>query len=142
MARTVSTSAGAPRDYRTIGIIDDDESVRRALGQLLGAIGFRTRSYASAEEFLGHARSDRIDCLLLDIHLDGMSGFDLQRYLVVSGSDLPIVFMTGRDDPGLSQMARLAGCVGYLAKPFSRESLLAEIDSVAPAAPRDLQKSR
>ena len=62
---------------------------------------------------------------------------------MVSGRELPIIFMTGRDDPGTSQMARLAERVGYLAKPFSRESLLAEIDAVAPAAPRqDLQKNR
>ena len=106
MARTVCTSAGAPRDYRITGIVDDDESVRCALGQLLGVVGFRTRGYASAEQVLEQAKSARIDCLLLDIHIDGMSGCDRQRYLVASGSDLPVIFMRGRDAPWI-----LAGCV-------------------------------
>ena len=67
---------------------------------------FRTRGCASAEQFLERAKSDLVDCLLLDIHIDGMWGFDRQRYLVASGSDLPVIFMRGRDAPWI-----LAGCV-------------------------------
>lgn len=134
MTRTVCTSAGAPRKSRNIAIIDDDERFRCSLEQLLGAAGFRTQSYSSAEQFLECAKPRCIDCLLLDIYLDGMSGFDLQRYLAKSGNDLPIIFMTAHDDPGTSQMTRLAARVAYLAKPFSLESLVAAIEeSVAPA---------
>jgi FixJ family two-component response regulator len=121
------TSAGAPHLHLNIAVIDDDEGLRRALDRLLKASGFRVSSYASAEQFLEYAVPDRVHCLILDIHLDGMSGFDLQRYFAASGRTLPIVLMSAHDEPGTVQQAQLAGCA-FLIKPFSRESLLEAIE--------------
>src|SRR5687768_5508919 len=81
---------------RTIVIIDDNPSMLLGLHRLLSAHGFHVRTFASAESFLDDF-ADSADCLLLDIHLGGISGIDLQRRLISSGRDLPVIFMTASD---------------------------------------------
>jgi len=102
---------------RTIAVIEDDPSILQGLKRLLSAHGFRVRPFASVESFLGIANYE-VDCLLLDIHLGGISGIDLQRRLTSSGTDLPVIFMTAIDSQATRQEAFDAGCIAYLKKPF------------------------
>ena len=112
----------------TIAVVDDDPSVLRGLSRLLSAHGFRVQTFASAELFLHDIATCEADCLLLDIHLGGMSGIDLKR--TSSGSDLPVIFMTAIDAGATRQEALSAGCVAYLTKPFLAKLLIDAIDSI------------
>lgn len=109
---------------KIVAVVDDDPGMLRATADLLDALGFSTRVFASAEEFLNRAAAAEVDCLLLDIHLGGLSGFDLQRQLGLSGSTLPIIFMTALDDKGTSAQAQQSGCVALLRKPYAAHQLL------------------
>jgi FixJ family two-component response regulator len=110
-----------------VAVVDDDPSVRTSLERVLGASGFTTEAYASAEAFLDGGR--RADCLVLDIHLDGISGLELARRLAASGSTLPVIFITGIEEEGLEQEARESGCVAYLRKPVPVEMLRGAINT-------------
>lgn len=110
-----------------IGIVDDDASLLRALQRLLRAAGFAVETFQSAEEFLPSERRAGLRCLVLDVHLGGMSGFDLQRRLAGQGEPIPIVFITAHDDAETRERARRAGAVEYLRKPFDEEALIQAI---------------
>ena len=109
---------------RTIAIVDDNASMRQGLNRLLLAHGFRVRTFASAESFLDAYAECEADCLLLDIHLGGISGIELQRQLAASGRYLPVIMMTARDNEATRQEAYDAGCVAYLKKPFLSKLLI------------------
>jgi len=110
-----------------IVVIDDDASVRRALQRLLRAAGFVVETFATGREFLDAGEWTEIACLVLDIHLPGMSGFELQEHLAVSGALIPIVFITAHDDATTRERATRAGSVAYLRKPFDQGTLLEAI---------------
>jgi len=112
-----------------ISIVDDDPSVRRALGRLLHAAGYAVETYASAREFLDASPLHRTTCLLLDVHLGGMNGFDLRDQLTTEGVPFPIIFITAHDDSQTRERAGERGAAGYLTKPFNRRTLLEAIDS-------------
>jgi FixJ family two-component response regulator len=116
---------------RTIAIVDDNPSLLQGLSRLLSAHGFRVQTFASAELFLEDIAKCEADCLLLDIHLAGISGIDLQRRLTSSGTDLPVIFMTGIDNAATRQEAFDVGCVAYLRKPFLAKLLIDAINGVA-----------
>jgi len=107
-----------------VSIVDDDESVRESLPDLLKEFGFAVQSFASAEEFLASGRVDETRCLVLDIAMPGMSGPELQRELTRRNQPIPIVFITANEDS--SECARIldAGAVSCLIKPFSETALL------------------
>ena len=113
---------------RTIAVIDDNPSMLQGLNRLLSAHGFRVQTFASAESFLEGVASCEADCLLLDIHLGGLSGIELHRKLTASGSDLPIIFMTAIDNEATRQEAFDTGCVAYLRKPFRASALIEAIN--------------
>ena len=113
-----------PAPRKVVGIVDDDPSMLKAAGDLLDAHGFATRTFASAEEFLNRDLAASVDCLLLDIHLGGMSGIELRRYLKGEGSGLPVIFMTALDDEATRQEALSVGCVTCLRKPFAARQLM------------------
>ena len=115
---------------RTIAVIDDNPSMLKGLDRLLSAHGFRVQTFTSAELFLERFAECRADCLLLDIHLGGISGIDLQRRLTSSGTDLPVIFMTAIDNEATRQEAFDAGCVAYLRKPFLAKMLIDAINRV------------
>ena len=117
---------------KIVAVIDDDPSMLRAAENLLDAHGFATKVFASAEEFLARGVATQVDCLLLDIHLGGMSGIELRRQLKVSGSGLPVIFMTALDDEAMRSQALKEGCVALLRKPFQARQL---IDAIGKAAP-------
>ena len=114
-------------DSGTVFIVDDDEAVRRGLSALLGAKGYRTETFATAEHFLEHAPGAGPACLLVDIRMPGMSGLDLQRELRRRGSALPVIVITGHGDVPMARAALKNGAVDFLEKPFDSEALLAAV---------------
>jgi FixJ family two-component response regulator len=110
-----------------IAVIDDDASVRRALQRLLQSAGFTVETFATAREFLDADYQARTACLVLDVHLPGMSGFQLEEYLAASGVPIPIVFITAYDDVSTRGRVNRAGAVGYLRKPFDQGTLVEAI---------------
>lgn len=117
-----------------VAVVDDDSSYRRAIERLLRAYGFTPLIYSSAELFLRDSARARVDCLILDIHLDGMSGFALQNQLAQTGSAPPIIFITADEGPDTLDRARQAGCVACFNKPFAGKDLLEAIRRTIAAA--------
>jgi FixJ family two-component response regulator len=117
-----------------IAVIDDDASVRRALQRLLQSAGFTVETFAAAREFLETDSWARTACLVLDVHLPGMSGFQLREHLAASGAAIPIVFITAYDDVSTRERVNRAGAVGYLRKPFDQDTL---IEAIRRAIGRD-----
>jgi FixJ family two-component response regulator len=120
------------RARRTIYVIDDDGSTRRALTRLLSASGFTATEFESAEAFLEAGASDEDACLLVDVYMPGMNGIELCRRLAASGRKLPTILMTAHTDPRTRLLAARANPIATLYKPIDEESLLAAI----AAAPR------
>jgi FixJ family two-component response regulator len=112
----------------TVAILDDDPSMLRATKELLEAYGVSTLLFSSAEEFLDSDAVTKVDCLLLDIQLDGVCGIELRNQLNASGLALPIIFMTGLDSEIIHAHALQAGCVAYLRKPFLARELFEGIE--------------
>jgi FixJ family two-component response regulator len=106
-----------------VAVVDDDESVRESLPDLLRELGFAARAFASAEEFLGSDCIGQTRCLLLDIALPGMSGLDLQRELTFRRPEIPIVFITAQEDETVRPYVLQRGAVECLSKPFSDTAL-------------------
>jgi FixJ family two-component response regulator len=111
----------------TVFVIDDEESVRKALRRLLQTAGFRALACATAEEFLRHPVPDGPACIVVDVCMPGLSGLDLQRTLAERGVGLPIVFITGHGDIPMTVRAMRAGAVDFLPKPFDTRDLLAAV---------------
>lgn len=115
-------------------VIDDDESVRRALRRLIHSIGLQVELFGSAQEFLQRPRPDVPSCMILDVRLPGISGLDFQRRLAESKIDIPIIFITGHGDIPMTVRAMKAGAVEFLPKPFNDQDL---IDATHQALERD-----
>lgn len=105
-------------------VVDDDESVRESLPDLLHEFGFATRAFSSAEEFLASGSLEQTKCLILDVAMPGMTGLDLQRQLNARDRKIPIVFVTGQKDGRIRERALGDGAVSFLFKPFSDTALL------------------
>ena len=121
----MSLEAGHPevRQVPMVCVIDDDASLLRALRRLLDATGFRVETFSSAEQFL-ESDHRKADCLILDVHLGGLSGLDLQERLAKSGVNTPVVIITAHDEPSTRERAQRAGAVAYLRKPFDDDTLI------------------
>jgi len=109
-------------DAPVIAIVDDDDSVRRSLLRVVQSAGYAAEGFGSAREFLDWLPRGRAACLVLDVHLTEMSGFDLQERLAV-----PIVFITAHDDAVTRQRIEKSGASGHLRKPFGEQSILEAI---------------
>jgi FixJ family two-component response regulator len=112
-----------------VTVVDDDESVRESLPDLLKEFGFAARAFASAEEFLASDCIGQTQCLVLDIAMPGMSGPELQRELALRRQDIPIVFVTAHGDAAARPPLLKAGAVECLFKPFSDTALLAALNT-------------
>jgi FixJ family two-component response regulator len=123
-----------------IGLVDDDLAVRRGLTRLIEACGHRIEAYASASEFLQEATLDGFDCLLLDVRMPELTGFDLFERLARRGCLVPIIFITGHGDAALGQYAVRRGSIAVLAKPIDEETLLAAIDDAVEKAASDRRR--
>ena len=115
---------------RTIAVVEDDPSMMQGLSRLLSAHGFRVVSFTSAESFLEGAPECEAACLVVDIHLGGISGIDLKRRLKSQGSDFPVIFMTAVDSEETRRDAVDVGFVAYLRKPFLAKLLIDAINEV------------
>jgi FixJ family two-component response regulator len=109
-------------------VVDDDASFRRAVGRLIRLWGYRTSSFASAEEYL--RIGIETDCIVLDLHLEGMSGLELQTLLSAQSKSVPIIFVSAMDDPIARRLALDGGAVAYLEKPFDGYRLLEILQAV------------
>jgi len=125
MGRDHDGTAGKPG---LVSVIDDDESVRESLPDLLAELGFEARAFSSAQEFLASDCVNRSRCLILDIAMPGMNGLDLQRELRLRGQKIPIIFITAQADAALRARAFEGGAAGFLLKPFSDTALLESVE--------------
>jgi FixJ family two-component response regulator len=110
-------------------VVDDDDSLRKALVRMLEAKGYRVSAFSSAEAFLKQHLVHQIACLVLDLQLPGLSGLELQNSLLQQNIFLPIIFITGHGSIPTAVRAVKAGATGFLTKPFTDDQLLAEIES-------------
>jgi FixJ family two-component response regulator len=123
-----------PERDAIIVVVDDDVSVREALGSLIRSAGLRVETFASAQEFLARPRADVPSCLVLDVRLPGLSGLDLQKRMAEVNLEIPIVFITGHGDVPTSVQAMKAGALEFLTKPFADRDLL---EAIQQAIKRD-----
>jgi FixJ family two-component response regulator len=105
-------------------VIDDDASFRLALVESLCSLGYRARGFASAEEFIAGNREGSCDCIITDIQMPGISGFDLKRLLAARGSTVPVIMITARAEQGLEVKAAASGAVCLFRKPFETDALI------------------
>jgi FixJ family two-component response regulator len=115
------------QEQETIYVVEDDASLRTAVRRLLRSAQYRVLTFASAEEFYRSDFRTSPGCLLLDIRLPGISGFELQALLLDAGIRMPVIFITGQDRGGMEEYARQLGASAYLRKPVDEETLLAAI---------------
>jgi FixJ family two-component response regulator len=129
-----------PEPEAIVFVVDDDESVRESLGGLIRSAGLRVETFASAQQFLAGPRSNTVgnvgapSCLVLDVHLPGLSGLDLQKRMAEVNIEIPIIFITGRGDIPTTVRAMKAGAIEFLTKPFRDHDLL---DAIGQAIEQD-----
>ena len=112
------------RERPLVTVVDDDESVRESLPDLLRQFGFSARAFSSAEEFLSSDCVDQTRCLILDVIMPRITGLDLQQELKLRGPAIPIIFITGQKEEGIRKRALEQGAVGFLLKPVMGTVLL------------------
>ena len=115
-------------------VIDDDEMIRDGIQSLIRSVGFRVKTFASAQDFMRAKREDAPACLVLDVRMPGLSGLDLQREMSNAGIRIPIIFITGHGDIPMSVRAMKEGALEFLTKPFRGQELL---DAVREGVDRD-----
>ncbi len=124
-----------PDALPSIAIVDDDESVLKALSRLLGAAGLDVHAFGSGREFLDSLATAPVECVLLDIRMPDLDGFAVARHLAAASERLPFIFMTAHDSETNRRLAEELGAVAFLRKPASEEKILAVIRrALAPAA--------
>ncbi|MFK4810389.1 response regulator transcription factor [Devosia sp. ZW T5_3] len=124
-------------DAAVVHIVDDDDSLRRALANLFGSVGLGARTYGSAQEFLGNFDDLAPGCIVLDVRLPGKNGIALHEQMAGLGIHLPVIMITGHGDIPMSVRAMKAGALDFLPKPFRDQDLL---DAVDRAIQRDLER--
>ncbi len=127
------------RAVPTVFVVDDDDSVRRALRRLIQSVGLTVRTHASAAEFLAAYDANMPGCLVLDVRMPGLSGLDLQASFTERDITLPVIFITGHGDIPMSVRAMKAGALDFLAKPFNDQVLL---DAIQRALAQDAEARR
>ena len=112
-----------------ISIVDDDRSVVEAIVSLIQSVGYKAKGFCSAEDFLKSRQLLNSACLILDVRMPSMGGFELQRRLAAKNCRIPIIFITSYDSDEVRSQAFQAGALGFLCKPFSQESLFQAVRS-------------
>lgn len=112
-----------------IAVVDDDQSVREALENLISSVGFEVKLFTSAEDFLDSDRPMQTDCAVLDLCLPGINGLELQRRLAADGTGIPVIIITAQGDDKTEDEAVAAGAIAFLKKPVKEEVLLAALES-------------
>jgi FixJ family two-component response regulator len=114
---------------RLVCIVDDDESLRRSVSNLLTSVGFRVETFVSAEAFLESIHRENTGCLVVDLQMPGMSGLDLITHLAATGSGIPAVILTAHGDSEARRRSLEAGAIAFLGKPFRADALLEAVRS-------------
>jgi FixJ family two-component response regulator len=116
---------------KTVFVVDDDPGMLRSVKRLLGAHGYDSVLFPSADAFQKHDGFEQAICVVLDINLSDDSGIEVRHRLKAAGVSLPVIFITGNDSPATRMAAMAAGCLAYLTKPFVAKSLIEPIERVA-----------
>jgi FixJ family two-component response regulator len=119
---------------RMIAIVDDDEALREGMKSLVRSLGYAVSTFGSAEEFLKSEQVSDTSCLITDLQMPGLSGIDLQDWLIAQGHRFPIIFLTAYPDQAARMRAMKAGAIGFLSKPSSDEHLLGYLNKALKAA--------
>jgi FixJ family two-component response regulator len=119
---------------RVIAVVDDEESIRKALSRLMGTAGYDVKTFESGDAFLARDEQRAPDCLVLDLHMPGLSGFEVQARLARTAPALPVVVITGHDIPDAGERVLSAGASAYLRKPVDGQVLLDAIASAISAS--------
>jgi FixJ family two-component response regulator len=117
-----------------IAVLDDEPEMRKALRRLLSCHNFRVEEYGRVEDVLGAVGSHRLDCLLLDLHMQVLNGFHLLEAFREREIPVPVIVITAYDEPGTAERVRALGASAYLKKPVDRDALLSAIKAAIPAA--------
>ncbi len=112
-----------------IGVLDDEPEMRKALHRLLTCRGYQVEEYERGEDLLDTLGSHRLDCLLLDLQLEGINGFEVLEAFLAREIHLPVIVITAHDEPGTAERVRDLGAVAYLKKPVDRDTLLSAISA-------------
>lgn len=123
-----------PKGKPLISIIDDDESMREAIKGLIKSLGYRVETAASAQEFLSSRHVHRTSCVIADMQMPEMTGFELYQRLSASGKPIPTILITAYPDDKVRARALAAGVIGYLSKPFEEHDLVASVRSALTSA--------
>lgn len=123
-----------PSRLPLVAVVDDEPDVRRALHRLLRSAGFAVATYASGADFLDDYAGHAPDCVLLDLHMPGCNGFEVQAELARIGAQVPIVMITGNDAAGARNQAMANGAAAYLCKPMDASELLAVVSRAVGGA--------
>lgn len=113
-----------------VTVVDDDEAIREALESLLKSVGFRAKVFASAEGFINSGDLDETECLIVDVQMPWMSGFELQERLAAANNRIPIIFITAHADETSQARALISGAIAFLPKPFAESALLEAVRAV------------
>ena len=116
-------------EHSTIGVLDDEPEMRKALHRLLTSRGFQVQEYERGEDVLDALGSHRLDCLLLDLQLEGINGFEVLEAFLARQIHVPVIVITAHDEPGTAERVRGLGAVAYLKKPVDRDTLLSSISA-------------
>ncbi|PLP99587.1 response regulator transcription factor [Cupriavidus pauculus] len=133
----MNTAIPSGEGLSMVYVVDDDESMRRAVSMLLRSVGYQVETFASATDFLAAPRPEIPSCLILDVRLKGQSGLAVQEQFAASRMPIPIIFMTAHGDIAMSVKAMKAGAMDFLAKPFRDQDML---DAVESALTRDASR--
>lgn len=139
---TFTSSPPTPTGAPIVFVVDDDQVVSGAVTSLLKSVGYDVRAFSGPNEMLADPLAGLAGCLVLDVRLQGYSGFDLQQRLSESGNHLPIVFMTGHGDIPMSVRAMKAGAANFLTKPFRSQDLIDAVTEAVAAYQAYLEKQR
>ena len=120
---------------KTVIVVDDDPSMLRGVKRLLSAHGYNSVLFESADAFQKHDDFEHAICIILDINLGDGSGIDVRRRLKAAGVSLPVIFITGNDNPATRMAAMASGCLAYLTKPFVAQSLIEPVEKAAAGVP-------
>ncbi|HEY8065957.1 MAG TPA: response regulator [Methylosinus sp.] len=120
-------------------VVDDDQSIRESLEDLLASIGLRAKTFASPKDFSRSEKPDAPSCLVLDVRMPGVSGLEFQQELTSAGMRMPIIFITAHGDVPMSVRAMKAGAIDFLTKPFREQDL---VDAIQICLSRDLARRR
>lgn len=126
--------------HRTVYLVDDEDSVRESAEMLLTVAGYQVEAFSSGTQFLERLDTAEPGCVLLDIHMPGLSGLEVQRIMQERGCDYPVIILTGQGDVGMAVQAMKSGAADFLEKPYRNETLLATVKDALESLDASLEE--